>query len=92
LARSSGSSATLLTVDDTHATLRLPSKKIINIDKYSLATLGEPSNGYRNLTVKGKAGVNRWLGKRPTVRGYAMNPFDHPHGGKTKGGFNPKTF
>ena len=39
----------------------------------------------------GKAGVNRWLGKRPKVRGYAMNPFDHPNGGKTRGGQQPKT-
>jgi large subunit ribosomal protein L2 len=41
--------------------------------------------------VLGKAGVNRWLGKRPKVRGYAMNPFDHPNGGKTRGGQQPKT-
>lgn len=91
LARSSGSAATLLKTDDNFATIRLPSKKIIRLDKFLLATVGQPSNINKNLTVKGKAGANRWIGKRPTVRGYAMNPFDHPHVGKTSGGMQPKT-
>lgn len=91
IARSSGSAATLLKTDSINATIRLPSKKIINLDKRFLATVGQPSNSNKNLTVKGKAGANRWRGKRPTVRGYAMNAFDHPHGGKTRGGIQPKT-
>ena len=91
LARSSGSAATLLKTDEHSATLRLPSKKIIHLNKHLLATVGQPSNINKNLTVKGKAGANRWIGRRPTVRGYAMNPFDHPHGGKTSGGMQPKT-
>ena len=91
LARSSGSAATLLKTDDLYATIRLPSKKIIHLDKFLLATVGQVSNANKNLTVKGKAGANRWIGKRPSVRGYAMNAFDHPHGGKTSGGIQPKT-
>ena len=69
--------------------IRLPSgvQRLIPIDCY--ATIGTVSNGeYSNQTI-GKAGRSRWLGKRPTVRGTAMNPIDHPHGGgqgKTKGG------
>lgn len=91
IARSSGSAATLLKTDSINATIRLPSKKIINLNKRFLATVGQPSNSNKNLTVKGKAGANRWRGKRPTVRGYAMNAHDHPHGGKTSGGIQPKT-
>jgi large subunit ribosomal protein L2 len=59
LARSSGSAATLLKTDDHIATLRLPSKKIVHLDKFLLATVGQPSNANKNLTVKGKAGANR---------------------------------
>ena len=91
LAKSSGSSATLLNIENSIATIRLPSKKIIYLDYLCLATIGSPSNSNKRLTIKGKAGANRWIGKRPTVRGYAMNPIDHPHGGKTSGGMQPKT-
>lgn len=90
-AKSSGSSATLLNIENNIATIRLPSKKIIYINSLCLATIGSPSNSNKRLTIKGKAGANRWIGRRPTVRGYAMNPFDHPHGGKTSGGIQPKT-
>ena len=91
LARSSGSNATLLKTDSINATIRLPSKQIIHLNKTLLATVGQPSNSNKNLTVKGKAGANRWRGRKPNVRGYAMNAFDHPHGGKTSGGIQPKT-
>ena len=91
LAKSSGSAATLLKKDSLNAILRLPSKKIIYLDSSCIATIGIPSNSNEKLTVLGKAGASRWKGKRPNVRGYAMNPIDHPHGGKTKGGFQPKT-
>ena len=59
IARSSGSAATLLKTDSINATIRLPSKKIINLNKRFLATVGQPSNSNKNLTVKGKAGANR---------------------------------
>lgn len=89
--RSAGSSATLLNVEGKKATLRLPSKKIYIIDSETFASIGKASNKNHKLRKQGKAGANRWLGIRPTVRGYAMNPCDHPNGGKTHGGMQPKT-
>lgn len=64
----------------------MPSKKIIEIPTSSSATLGITSNVLNNKLVLGKAGVKRNKGIRPTVRGVAMNPVDHPHGGRTNGG------
>lgn len=62
-------------------TLRLPSGEVRLLEKFCWATIGQVGNSeFRNI-VKGKAGRNRWLNKRPTVRGVAMNPCDHPHGG-----------
>lgn len=68
------------------AKIKLPSKKVIEIASDNHATIGIISNTQRNLTVIGKAGTNRRLGIRPTTRGIAMNPVDHPHGGRTNGG------
>ena len=66
--------------------VRLPSGSIISVDSKSSATLGSISNLQHSLVVVGKAGRNRLKGIRPTVRGVAMNPVDHPHGGRTNGG------
>lgn len=75
--------------------IRLPSKKILSISADCFASVGISSNPQHELIVKGKAGVNRWLGKRPHVRGEAQNAVDHPHGGKNHGsgglGNPPKT-
>jgi len=66
--------------------VRLPSGTFVSLDKNFFATLGVVNNNKHKLTFIGNAGRNRLLGKRPTVRGVAMNPVDHPHGGKTGGG------
>lgn len=81
LARAAGSLVEILAKEGDFVTVRLPSKEIRLISKNSWATLGQVGNveAY-NLTI-GKAGRSRWLGIRPTVRGSAMNPVDHPHGG-----------
>lgn len=71
--------------------IKLPSKKIIEISNTNLATVGIVSNVQHNLTVIGKAGTNRNLGIRPTTRGIAMNPVDHPHGGRGNKGMIPTT-
>ena len=81
LARSSGNSTTLMALYDKKAQLRLPSGEIRIISEDCMATIGIPSNiEFRNIRW-GKAGRKRHLGIRPTVRGKAMNPVDHPHGG-----------
>jgi len=66
--------------------VRLPSGKIVELLPDVYATVGVLSNLQHNLVVLGKAGRNRLKGRRPTVRGVAMNPVDHPHGGRTNGG------
>lgn len=68
------------------AKIKLPSKKVIEISTCSFANIGIVSNLKNNQIVKGNAGTNRRMGIRPTVRGIAMNPVDHPHGGRTNGG------
>jgi len=79
--RSAGTYAYLLAKEGDYVTLRLPSKEIRLVHAKCYATIGILSNAdHSNLTI-GKAGRNRWLGKRPKVRGMAMNPCDHPHGG-----------
>lgn len=83
--RSAGTKAILLRQLEKTSLIKLPSGKIREIDHNILATFGQVSNIDHNKIVKGKAGVNRWLGIRPTVRGEAMNPVDHPHGGKSHG-------
>jgi large subunit ribosomal protein L2 len=94
LARSAGASAQLVAREGRYATLRLRSGEMRKVLSDCRATLGEASNSDHNLRSLGKAGAKRWLGVRPTVRGVAMNPVDHPHGGgegKTSGGRHPVT-
>jgi large subunit ribosomal protein L2 len=81
LVRSAGNSAQLVAKEGSMAQVRLPSGEVRYIDMNCLATIGQVSNpDHANLTV-GKAGRHRWLGKRPSVRGIAMDPSSHPHGG-----------
>jgi large subunit ribosomal protein L2 len=92
LARSAGSSVQLVAREGDHATLRLRSGEMRKLQADCMATIGEVGNAEHNLRSLGKAGANRWRGKRPTVRGVAMNPVDHPHGGgegRTSGGRHP---
>jgi len=81
LIRSAGSSATILAQDGTYTHLKMPSTEVRKISSVAWATIGVVSNSEHQLITIGKAGRSRWLGKRPTVRGNAMNPVDHPHGG-----------
>ncbi len=81
LVRSAGASATLTSRDGKYAIIRLPSGESRMILVTCRATIGEVSNKDHALTVSGKAGRSRWLGRRPRVRGVAMNPVDHPMGG-----------
>jgi len=81
LVRSAGLSAQLLGRSNGYATLRMPSGEVRMINEECRATFGAVSNAEHNLRVIGKAGRSRWMGIRPTVRGVAMNPVDHPHGG-----------
>ena len=92
LARSAGASAQLVAREGAYATLRLRSGEMRRVLIECRATLGEVGNAEHNLRSIGKAGAQRWRGIRPTVRGVAMNPVDHPHGGgegKTSGGRHP---
>ena len=94
LARSAGSSVRLVAKELGWAQLRLPSGEIRNVDVNCRATIGEVGNAEQSNLNLGKAGRKRWMGVRPTVRGVAMNPVDHPHGGgegKTSGGRHPVT-
>ncbi|MBM4189112.1 MAG: 50S ribosomal protein L2 [Betaproteobacteria bacterium] len=81
MARAAGTSAQLLARDGSYAQLRLRSGEIRKVHIECRATLGEVGNEENSLRSFGKAGAKRWLGIRPTVRGTAMNPVDHPHGG-----------
>lgn len=92
LARSAGASVQLLAREGTYAQLRLRSGEIRKVHVDCRATIGEVGNEEHNLRSIGKAGAKRWRGIRPTVRGVAMNPVDHPHGGgegKTAAGRDP---
>jgi large subunit ribosomal protein L2 len=81
LARSAGASAQFVSREGVHAYMRMKSGETRKVHIDCRATLGELSNDEHNLRVYGKAGAKRWIGIRPTVRGLAMNPVDHPHGG-----------
>jgi large subunit ribosomal protein L2 len=81
LVRSAGNSAEVVAHDAGYAQIKLPSTEIRKISDLAWASIGVVGNEEYNLVVIGKAGRSRWLGKRPTVRGTAMNPVDHPHGG-----------
>ncbi len=90
--RSAGTSAQLVAREGDYATLRLRSGEMRKVLSNCRATLGAVSNSEHNLRKLGKAGASRWRGVRPTVRGVAMNPVDHPHGGgegRTSGGRHP---
>src|SRR5215469_5322692 len=94
LARSAGTFAQLVGRDAGYALLRLSSGEVRMVRAECMATIGAVSNPDRQNVSIGKAGRNRWLGKRPVVRGVAMNPIDHPHGGgegRTSGGRHPVT-
>ncbi len=94
LARSAGTSVQLVAREGAYATLRLRSGEMRKVHADCRATIGVVSNGEHNLRKLGKAGAKRWRGVRPTVRGVAMNPVDHPHGGgegRTSGGRHPVT-
>jgi large subunit ribosomal protein L2 len=81
MVRSAGSKAFVMAVEDEFAQIQMPSGEVRYVDKECYATIGEVSNIEHNIIKIGKAGRNRWKGIRPTVRGKAMNPIDHPHGG-----------
>jgi len=92
MARSAGTSAQLVAREANHAVLRLRSGEMRKVLADCRATLGEVGNSEHGLRSLGKAGATRWRGVRPTVRGVAMNPVDHPHGGgegRTSGGRHP---
>ena len=92
IARSAGASVQLVAKEGPYAQLRMPSGEIRNVDVRCRATVGEVGNTEQSNINWGKAGRMRWKGKRPSVRGVAMNPVDHPHGGgegKTSGGRHP---
>jgi len=81
LARSGGNYAEVLAKDAGYVDLKMPSSEVRKVPATAWASIGEVSNNENKLITIGKAGRSRWLGKRPTVRGSAMNPVDHPHGG-----------
>ncbi len=92
LIRSAGTSAQLAAREGLYVILKMRSGEMRKVLVQCRASIGEVSNAENNLRSLGKAGANRWRGKRPTVRGVAMNPVDHPHGGgegKTSGGRHP---
>jgi large subunit ribosomal protein L2 len=94
IARAAGGSAQVVAREGVYATLRLRSGEMRKVHVECRATIGEVGREDHNLRKLGKAGAKRWRGIRPTVRGVAMNPVDHPHGGgegKTSGGRHPVT-
>ena len=94
IVRAAGAGATLMAKEGEYATLKLPSGEMRLVLARCYATLGEVGNQDHMNVSLGKAGRGRWLGRRPKVRGVAMNPHDHPHGGgegKTSGGRHPVT-
>ena len=94
IARGAGTGIQLVGKDEGHGILRLPSGELRRVLLACRATVGQVGNVDHENITQGKAGRSRWRGKRPTVRGSAMNPVDHPHGGgegKSKGGRHPVT-
>ena len=94
LVRAAGGSATIVAREGEYVTVRLPSGEMRLVNRRCYATIGELGNKDHMNVSLGKAGRSRWLNRRPKVRGTAMNPVDHPHGGgegKTKGGRHPVT-
>ncbi len=94
MARGAGSFAQVMAKEGEYVTLRLPSGEVRMVHRRCYATIGEVGNAEHENVMIGKAGKSRWLGRRPHVRGVAMNPHDHPHGGgegRTSGGRHPCT-
>lgn len=92
MVRSAGASAQLINIEGDRAIIKLPSREIRIVNSNCRATIGEVGNSQHQNTTIGKAGRSRWLGRRPRVRGVAMNPVDHPMGGgegRTSGGGHP---
>ncbi|MDH3217696.1 MAG: 50S ribosomal protein L2 [Candidatus Krumholzibacteria bacterium] len=92
IVRSAGAYAQIMAKEGNHVQLKLPSGEVRIVRKECFATVGQVGNLEHENIVLGKAGVSRWLGMRPSVRGVAMNPVDHPHGGgegKASGGRHP---
>jgi large subunit ribosomal protein L2 len=88
VARAAGMSAEVVAKEGEYVTLRLGSTEMRRVHGRCQATIGEVGNSEHELLSHGKAGKTRWLGRRPKVRGEVMNPVDHPHGGRTRGGRN----
>jgi large subunit ribosomal protein L2 len=88
MCRSAGTSAQVVAKEGDYVTLRLGSSEVRLVHGNCMATIGEVGNSEHELLSRGKAGKTRWLGRRPKVRGEVMNPVDHPHGGRTRGGRN----
>ena len=88
ICRSAGMSAQVMAKEGEYVTLRMPSTEVRLVHQRCLATIGEVGNAEHELESGGKAGKSRWMGRRPKVRGEVMNPVDHPHGGRTRGGRN----
>ncbi|MFN8571952.1 MAG: 50S ribosomal protein L2 [Gemmatimonadaceae bacterium] len=88
MARSAGMSAEVVAKEGDYVTLRMGSTEMRRVHGRCLATIGEVGNAEHELVSWGKAGKLRWKGRRPKVRGEVMNPVDHPHGGRTRGGRN----
>lgn len=88
MARSAGTSVQVVAKEGDYVTLRMASSEMRLIHGNCLATIGEVGNAEHELVSWGKAGKTRWKGHRPKVRGEVMNPVDHPHGGRTRGGRN----
>jgi large subunit ribosomal protein L2 len=88
IARSAGTSVQVVAKEGEYVTLRMASTEMRLVHGHCLATIGEVGNAEHELKSAGKAGATRWAGRRPKVRGEVMNPVDHPHGGRTRGGRN----
>ncbi len=88
MARSAGTSVQVVAKEGEYVTLRMASTEMRLVHGDCLATIGEVGNAEHELISWGKAGKTRWMGRRPKVRGEVMNPVDHPHGGRTRGGRN----
>ena len=88
LCRSAGTSAQVVAREGEYVTLRMASTEMRLVHASCMATIGEVGNAEHELLSWGKAGKTRWKGRRPKVRGEVMNPVDHPHGGRTRGGRN----
>jgi large subunit ribosomal protein L2 len=94
MARSAGSAVYIVAKEGDYVSVRLPSTEVRRLRKECVATIGQVGNAEHELRVLGKAGANRWRGRRPKVRGVAMNPVDHPLGGgegRSSGGRPPVT-